>query len=515
MLRNPVCSRRWLDTVRAAVLPCLLLLGTALVAAHGRAEEGPANAATLIAEQQTHLGQMPGVIVLKQPARLEGDVTLGVGQDLQIAAPLSVGKATIHLQGRNTIHCSAGIAVDNGTDLFVSDGAADISVDDCNVTVKGRAGGYLLTATHSERVSASNNQLVNMALFNTHNLGGETSQTVDVDLVGNSSIFTHDAGPIGVYLLYVLRGTVSNNHFAGTGHGIEWWGGDGNLGWHGADAVMGAGDLSITGNQCYAAGGACVWGSMGFNVTVSGNSADKCSDVCFDSEGGVRNLFTGNTAQACGNGCYSVQMESTDVVFSGNFAYADAKGPALALFLIKHRNGNPARHANLTVTGNTMSCPNLCTAFYSEGEGGLDLSRNTVVNGVIRFTNYTDSVRIAGNSLRYSVPFGDAALAGPALANGHISFIEDNTLVYEANQPAKAACIAQSWSDDNSSDEMHITGNTCVGFGIGIATETAGHNAGAPRAYWFVQHNTFSRIPDAQRFAHRKTSGNEVYIEGN
>ena len=76
---------------------------------------------------------------------------------------------------------------------------------------------------------------------------------------------------------------------------------------------------------------------MGFNVTVSGNSADICSDVCFDTEGGVRNLFTGNVAQACGNGCYSVQMESVDAVFSGNFAYADMKGPALALVLIKHR----------------------------------------------------------------------------------------------------------------------------------------------------------------------------------
>ena len=205
-------------------------------------------------------------------------------------------------------------------------------------------------------------------------------------------------------MLYVIRATVANNRFRGTGHGIEWWGGDGNIGWHGAEAVTGAGDLSITGNQCYSAGGACVWGSMGFNVTVSGNSADICSDVCFYSEGGVLNLFTGNVAQACVNGCYSVQMESVDVTFSGNFAYADAKAPALALVLIKHRNENPAPHANLTVTGNTLSCGSLCTAFASEGEGGLDLSHNTVTNGVFHFGNYTSTVRIAGNSLRFTVP---------------------------------------------------------------------------------------------------------------
>ncbi len=472
-----------------------------------------ADARALIAAQQATLGSSPGVIVLDRPARLEGEVTLGMGQDLRIAAPLSVGRATVHLSGHNAVRCEAAVSVENATDLFVADGAQDLSLRDCDVTVTGRVGGYLLTATRSARVSASNNHLVNMALFNTHNEGGERSRTLDVSLTGNSSVFTHDSGPIGVYLLYVVRATVSNNRFAGTGHGIEWWGGDGNLGWHGPEAVKDAGDLSITGNQCYSAGGACIWGSMGFNVTVSGNSADLCSDVCFDTEGGVRNLFTGNVAQACGNGCYSAQMESVDAVFSGNFAYADAKAPALALVLIKHRNGNPAAHVNLTVTGNTLSCASLCTAFYSEGEGGLDLSHNTIVNGVVHFANYTNSVVLRGNNLHFTVPIGEqAAISGPSLANAHTSVIEDNTLLYETGEsPPKGACIAQSWSDDNNPDEMFLTGNTCIGFGTGISTETAGHNAGAPHAVWHLRGNTFSRTVPAQQLVHRKTSGNEIY----
>ncbi len=471
------------------------------------------DARALIAAQQAKLGAAPGVIVLDRPARLEGEITLGVGQDLRIDAPLSVGGATVHLKGHNAVRCEAAVSVDNATDLFVADGAQDISVRDCDVTVKGRVGGYLLTATRSARVSASGNHLVDMALFSTHNLGGDGSRTIDVSLNGNSSVFTHTAGPIGVYLMYVIRATVSNNRFAGTGHGIEWWGGDGNLGWRGPAAVNAAGDLSITGNQCYSAGGACVWGSMGFNVTVSGNSADICSDVCFDTEGGVRNLFTGNVAQACGNGCYSAQMESVDVVFSGNFAYADAKAPALALVLIKHRNENPAPHLNLTVTGNTLSCGSLCTAFHSEGENGLDLSHNTVTNGVIHFANYTNSVRVANNSLHFTVPLGaQAAIGGPSLAGGHVSFIEGNTLLYETGEPApNGACIAQSWSDNNSTDEMHITRNTCVGFGAGVVTETAGHNPGAPTALWSLDGNMFSRTPPAQQFIHHKTSGNEIY----
>lgn len=481
--------------------------------AWAQAPEGVAEARALIVAAQAKLGANPGVIVLDRSSRLDGEVTLTPGQDLRIVAPLHVVRGTVHVSKRNTIRCEAPITVDNATDLFVADGSEDISVRDCDVTVTGNQGGYLLTASRSVRISATNNNLVNMALFNTHNLGGDGSRTLDLTLTGNSVVFYRNPSPIGVYLMYVIRATVSGNRFAGTGHGIEWWGGDGNEGWHGPEAVTLAGDLSITGNQCYSAGGACVWGSMGFNVTVSGNSAERCSDVCFDSEGGVRNLFTGNTAQACQNGCYSAQMEGVDVVFSGNFAYADAKVPALALVLIKHRNGNPAPHANLTVTGNTLSCGSLCTAFYSEGEGGLDLSHNTVVNGLFHFANYTNSVRIAGNSFRFSVPMnGQPAITGPALAGGHTSFIQDNTFLSDVPAGPNAACIVQAWTDNNNTDEMQISRNACVGFDYGIVTETAGHNAGAPQAIWSVTGNTFSRVPPGHQVVHRKTSGNETYV---
>lgn len=491
----------------------LALLGSGVVL--GQAAPA-ADAGALIGAQQKALNGGPGVITLDRPARLQGEVVLGKGQALRIGAPLVVVGGRFRLTGQNEVRCEAPVQVAGATDLFVADGAEDLSVRGCDVTVEGAPGGFLLTATRAARVVAIDNHLVNMALFTTHNSGGPGSQTTDVTLNGNSSVFPHRDGPIGAYLMYVIRGTVANNRFVGTGHGIEWWGGDGNLGWHGAQAVTNAGDLSITGNQCFSAGGACVWGSMGYNITVSGNSANTCSDVCFDAEGGVRNLFIGNTAQACGNGCYSVQMEGSDVTFSGNFAYADAKGPALALFLIKHRNGNPAAHDNLTITGNTLSCGVLCTGFYSEGEGGLDLSHNTLTNAVIRFANYTNSVRVEGNSLRFTVPLGaQAALQGPSLANGHASFIDDNTLLFEGGPiDPKSACIAQSWSDDNSTDEMHIRRNTCVGFGLGIYTETAGHNAGAPRAVWDLEGNSFSRTAAGQELVHRRISGNEMYQPG-
>lgn len=495
---------------KAALLAVFWLCAFAWASTIVRAQ-ALADARAALAQQQARLGPEGGMLVLDRPARLEGDLTLAEGQNLRILAPLSIGAATVHLKGRNSVRCEAPLTVDNATDLFVADGAADLSVRGCDVTVRGRVGGYLLTATRAQRVVATDNHLLDMALFNTHNEGGQASRTTDVTLNGNSSEFTRSEGPIGVYLLYVLNATVSNNRFRGTGHGIEWWGGDGNLGWHGAQAVTEAGNLSITGNQCFSAGGACVWGSMGFNVTVSGNSAERCGDVCFDSEGGVRNLFTGNTAQACGAGCYSAQMESEDVVFSSNFAYADAQHPALALVLIKHRNGNPAPHRNLTITGNTLSCSTLCSAVYTEGEYGLDLSHNTVVNGRFVFANYDNTAHIGGNHLAFHVPLGpQAAIQAPSMANGQTSVIEGNTLLSDVPD-AGSTCIAQTWSDYNNVDEMQIVNNTCIGFGVGILTETAGQNPGAPRAVWVLQGNHFSRVPAATQIVHRKTSGNETY----
>lgn len=481
---------------------------------HGAfAQSQVADARALLADQQNRLGSTPGTLLLDHPAHLEGEITLAPGHNLRITAPLTVGKATVHLAGHNQVRCEAPIDVENATDLFVADGATDISVRDCDITVHGQPGGYLLTATRAARVTATDNHLVNMAIFNTHNAGGPQNQTTDVTLTGNSTELHGNTRLIGIYLLYVIRGVIANNRFMGTGHGIQWWGGDGNLGWHGADDVTRAGNLAITGNQCFDPGGACVWGSMGFDITVSGNEAQNCGDVCFDAEGGVRNLFTGNVARGCAAGCYSVQMESVDITFTGNFAYADAKLPTSALFLIKHHNENPAPQANLTVTGNTMSCANLCQALYTEGEDGFDFSHNTITNGFIQFANYTHSVTVRDNTFHFTTPLaGHSAIAGPSVAGGHTSVIAGNTLLYEGPGDAGAGCISQSWSDDNNSDEMRITGNTCIGFAAGINTETAGHNNGAPTATWVINDNQFSRIASDKALLHKKTSGNERYL---
>lgn len=473
-----------------------------------------ADATQIIQVADAKLGSTSGTVVLDRPARLGSTVTLGAGHALQIAAPLSFGNASIHLAGHNDVRCTAPISVENGVELFIAEGVTDVSVHGCNVHVTGRPGGYLLTATRSARVSVADNHLLNLAIFNTHNIGGPNSRSTDVTVTGNSTVFDHVSGPIGIYLLYVVGGTVSGNHLEGTGHGVQWWGGDANEGWHGVGAVNSAGKLTITHNDCKNAGGACVWGSDGFDINVSDNTADFCSDVCFDTEGGVRTVFTGNTARRCTNGCLAAEFESQDAVFQGNTAIADGLVPEGPLVLIKHPSGRVPNHVNLVVSGNTLSCTKLCAALYSEGEDGFTFSKNTITNGFLQFINYTNNVTISNNSLRFNVPVGTASgISGPSLANGHHSEISGNQILAQAGNNGPASCIGQGWSDYNNTDEMRIMGNTCAGFRTGIVTATGGGNPGAPHAVWILSGNHFTDIPSAQQVVHQHSGGNEIYTD--
>ena len=512
MGRRATVDRRSGCASLGGLLPWFLTVLIFFCATTSKAQTLLLDASQSIQKQDARLGSAPGTVVLNRPARLGANVTLGIGHGLLINAPLTIGAASIRLAGHNKVQCHAPLTVENATDLFVADGATDLSVSGCNVTVAGRSGGYLLTATRGARIAVTGNHLVKMAIFNTHNVGGAGSQTTDVTISGNSTDFPPGTGPIGIYLLYVVRGTATKNSLRGTGHGIQWWGGDANEGWHGFDAVTGAGDLTITGNVCQSAGGACVWGSDGFDIKVTGNTADTCSDVCFDTEGGVRTSFTGNAARGCANGCYAAEFESLDATFTNNTAYADAGHPGLSLVLIKHPSGRGPTHVNLTVTENTLTCGKLCLAFYSEGEDGLTLASNTITNGSIQFINYTNDVLIHGNTLRFNVPVeSTAAIAGPSVANGHKSEISGNTILAGAGATGDAACITQGWSDYNSTDTMRITGNTCSGFRNGIVTATSGGNPGAPHAVWVLEGNRFPGVPAAQQIVHQHNSGNEVY----
>lgn len=203
------------------------------------------------------------------------------------------------------------------------------------------------------------------------------------------------------------------------------------------------------------------------------------------------------TAKAAPGGALLTATRSARVVATGNqlvnmaiFTTANSGGPgsqATDVTLTGNaslfpKGGGPFGHVRLTVTGNTLACGALCTAFYSEGEDGLVFAGNTLTNGVVLFANYANSVVIRGNTLRFTAALGTHPTICRADAQRRTPHeIADNWISNET--PAgETTCISQGWSDFNSVDEMRIVRNTGLGFAKGIATVTNGGNPGAPHA---------------------------------
>jgi hypothetical protein len=458
-----------------------------------------------LTRQDAQLGTRHGTITLHDPGTLPHDVTLSPGHDLVLAAPLRIN-ATITLRGNNHISCRAPIEAQQPRNLFQAQSVTGISITGCDVTQTGAAGGYLLAVKASAHITVERNRLLNVNLFTTQD---DTGHTTDVSIADNIVRFPANNGFIGVYLIRTLRAAVTGNTLEGLGHGVQWWGGDANGGWHGPQSVVDAGELTITGNYCRTIAGSCVWGSMGYNVNVSGNTDDGCGDVCFDVEGGVNNVFTHNQASNCGFGCYAAEFESVGTVFRNNQATTT---PGHNLVLLKHGPQNPYNHTNLRIENNVFTCPQLCVALYTEGDDGLFFSGNTVTNASITSVNYHHDFTVTGNTFLFTVdPGQSAAIAGPALFQHHTSVISHNTITDRAAVDPATVCIAQSWSDFNDTDTMTIMGNSCSGFTRGIITATGGANPGAPRAVWAISGNHVDHAAAGKAYQHVRMSGNEDY----
>jgi hypothetical protein len=482
-----------------------MVAGLLSAAALSAAQAPQLDAGTWLARQDTQLGPRAGTITLHRAGELTHDVTLSVGHDLVIAAPLRIA-ATIHLLGNNHIRCRAPLEAQQPRNLFQAESATGISITGCDVTQTGPAGGYLLAVKASSHISVAHNHLLNLNLFTTQD---DTGHTTDLAIADNVVRFPANNGFIGIYLIRTLRATVIGNALEGLGHGVEWWGGDANGGWRGPQSVVDAGELTIQGNHCRTIAGACIWGSMGYNVNVTGNSDKGCGDVCFDVEGGVNNVFTHNQASNCGFGCYAAEFESLGTVFRENEATTTA---GHNLVLIKHGPQNPYNHTNLHIEDNVLTCPQLCVALYTEGDDGLFFTGNTITNASIASVNYHHDFTVTGNTFVFTVdPGSSAAIAGPALFQHHTSLIANNSLTDRAPADPATICIAQSWSDFNDADTMTITGNSCSGFTRGLVTATGGANPGAPRAIWTISGNHVNGAAAGKAYQHARMAGNETY----
>ena len=473
------------------------------------------NLSAWIAAQDSALGAGAGTIVIDQAGRIDGPVTLGRGHGLELRAPVEWA-ATVRLAGGNAVRCVGAAAVtaqlpgygfaQRAGMMLLVEGGTGIQVEGCHVN--SAAPSLMLAGYPVTDLTMTGNVLSGMMLLA---VNGATSERLTV--VKNTVV-----GPVGgakfagMQLNTAKSVTVTGNTFTRVMHGAMWWGGDSGAPGAKLAQVTTTGAMTFTGNQCKEIGGACIWGSMGYDIVMKGNTADGCGDVCFDTEGGLRTQILGNTATGCVNGCAGVFFFTDQTTISGNHFRAQAPGGGL--IFIKNSSQNPTAHDHLVVEGNELRClPKACRAVYQEAASGIQFVANEVTDGTWLPLAYARSVVIARNHMVFTqaISAGGAAITAPALVGGTALEVTGNRIESNTPQPAGTACVTAGWSDFNATDFHLISGNSCGGtapFPIGLNLVNAGKNPGVA-GVWIVSANQLGVAP----VKHVALTPNERYLD--
>ena len=459
------------------------------------------------------LASASGVIAVNAPGEIRTSFTLHAGHALAFHAPVTWA-ATVTLIGNNDVACDSGIQIKAAMDAYVypaetntlmlTKSGSGISVHGCHVSSLKLS--LVLAGYPMSNVSMSGNVLEGLTLAAT---SGNIS--TDLSFTGNT-VVTRSPGSkfAAIMAFYAKKVTASGNHFTGTAHGVQWWGGDSGTPTSTLAQVTATGQMTLTGNVCKDVAGACLWGSMGYSIQMSGNSADGCGDVCFDTEGGLDTTITGNTAKGCVNGCAAMFFYGKNIAITKNTF--TGMSPDGGLVFLKNVSQDPARYSGITVANNTLRCePGPCNAIYTEAAAGVTFEANEISNGAYRTIGYGQSVSILKNHFVFTrpLPAGASAIGAPPITGGTMLQISGNTVESNTPQTPASVCIAATWNDFNASDRHVITGNQCIGsspFPVGISTTTTGANPGT-RATWVLSGNTLG----SSRVLHAPGAGNEVY----
>ena len=506
----------------------LLLFIIYAVPAHGQAsaQNSPARVAAAerypgsdlgarIQAADQALASAPGVITVNVAGDLQTSFTLHRGHDLSLRASVHWA-ATATLEGSNNISCAKGTTIrstlpayDFGGQtgmLLLTKGGSQISIHDCRF--EASAPSVVLAGYPVSNLTMSGNMLTGLSLVATN---GATS--TDLNLSDNTIDYPASNGRnAGILLFFAKRARADGNHLTRNPHGIQWWGG--NSGDPGANLkqVTAAGEMTFSGNVCKAIGGACIWGSMGYDIQITGNSADGCGDICFDTEGGLRTTIANNTAAGCNNGCAAIFFFTDQTSITKN--HFSGMAPGGGLIFIKNVSQNPISHDHLNITDNDLRCtPGVCQAVHSEAAAGVRFERNEVLNGTYVPVGYGARVSITHNHWVFSqaLPAKTAAIVAPGMVGGSTLEVTRNQIESNALQNSESACILSGWSDYNATDFHFITENVCGGsrpFPIGLVVITNGANLG-PRALWFLGGNTFS----SGKIDHQAITKNEVFTD--
>jgi len=461
----------------------------------------------------TALGKDAGLIRIGSPGKLTTPVTLGLGHNISLTAPVS-WVATVALSGRNDISCkgqgSISAAMPAGVGIFVAKDVADLTIHDCTVHLANNS--PVLAAEGVHRLDMSHLSVVGgtIAQINASHGDDGGGAAGKFRFTANVVRDAPNTGGAALLLVNTTDAVVEGNTFDGISTGTQWWGGDsahGNI-----TQVTRTGKITLRGNQCHAVT-ACLWGSMGYAVNVAHNKADGCADVCFDTEGGLDTDFKENVATNCGNGCGAIFFFSHHISFRDNDFSGDARGGGL--IFIKNRSADPRTHADFTVIGNKLTCFTICNAFYQEAVSQASFERNVISNGIFATAGFGQSITISQNQFTFNRALSPsaAAISAPSITGGTTLTLEGNAVTSSVSQGERAACISAIWNDYNNSDTYYIRNNRCGGSSplpIDIITNTAGANPG-PHADWHLENNVLG----AGNIVHLKTTANEIYSEAN
>jgi hypothetical protein len=443
-----------------------------------------ADLGTKLAAADRELGAARGLIEVESAGEIQTGFTLHAGHGLMFHAPV-VWRATVTLMGGNEVSCGSGIEIKAVMDAYVppsatnmlmlTKGGSGIRVHGCRFSAV--APSVVLVGYPMSDIAMDGNTLQGLTLAATD--GGTST-----DLSFNGNVITmprQGSRNAAVLLFFAKRVKGTGNRFTRTAHGVQWWGGDSGAPSSTIEQVRASGEMVFVGNVCNDVAGACLWGSMGYQIQMRGNTAVGCGDVCFDTEGGVDTTIAGNVAKGCGNGCAAMFFFGKNVAITGNTF--TGMSPGGGLILLKNVSRNPSRYSGIDIADNVLRCePGPCHAAYTEAAAGVRFEGNEVSNGTYRAVGYGQAVSIVNNHFLFMKPLavGAEAIGAPAMTGGTTLEITGNTIESNVAQGADSICIGASWSDFNASDKHMIVGNRCDGsnpFPIDVSTTTNGANS--------------------------------------
>ena len=448
------------------------------------------------------LGVSAGVMAIFAPATITTTPTISSNHTVFLYGPITINNVGILMGNHVAWRCvgpGASITVlGNIPGLFNQHGVSDFKIEGC--TVHGsltNVGNYLIDVNGTvSGTQVLGNQVDSMGLVTSLN----ATNLDNLKVIGNTDTYaTGGSGNAsGVYGFWVTHAVIQGNTFISTLNGAQWWGGDAAV--SGLSTGLAA-NWTATGNHCIGVG-ACIWGSMGTDMTVTGNTDLGCGDVCFDEEGGVRNSFTANHANQCTNGCFASFYGGLDNIFDGNTAEATGSTG----FLLRNASEIPQAVTGLRVEGNTFTCSTLCDAALIDPAYDFYFENNSIRNGVFGSTKYGGGqVSISRNGWDFSVTTAAPVITVPQMLNGGTAIVDDNTIMSSVTQPSNAVAISAITGDYNSADWYFFRRNTINEFPTGISTTAAGGNAGVP-VYWSLEKNTIGSATIAHSFLNPTTN---------